>query len=256
MSNDAAGDGGSSYALPAAAVHWARRVRAFVEQELVPYEEHAELHQGRLPDGVAQHHQRLALELGLSRIDVPRRFGGLALPMLTQVAIAERARRGDQRPLLVLSRSAGLDVRSLRRRPDRPLRLADDARRAPRLLRDHRGRGRLRSLRDRHHRHAAMAITTFISGEKWHVTSFNFADTVIVQARLGNGADAGAHSLFFCPTDAPGLRVVRSPAYAHTYNHHHPVIAFDRVRVPLADRIGAEGDGMGNSPRRGSAASA
>ena len=89
-----------------------------------------------------------------------------------------------------------------------------------------------------------MAITTFISGEKWHVTSFNLSDTVIVQARLGNGPNAGAHSLFFCPTDAPGLRVVRSPAYAHTYNHHHPVIAFDRVRVPLADRIGAEGDGM------------
>ena len=76
------------------------------------------------------------------------------------------------------------------------------------------------------------------------MTSYNLADTVIVQARLGNGPNAGAHCLFFCPTDAPGLRVVRSPAYAHTYNHHHPIIAFDRVRVPLADRIGAEGDGM------------
>ena len=50
MSDEAAGDGGSPYALPAAE-HWARRVRAFVVEELVPYEEHAELNQGRLPDG-------------------------------------------------------------------------------------------------------------------------------------------------------------------------------------------------------------
>ena len=57
MSNEAAGDGGSSYALPAAAEHWARRVRAFVVEELVPYEVHAELNQGGLPDGVAQHHR-------------------------------------------------------------------------------------------------------------------------------------------------------------------------------------------------------
>ena len=83
-----------------------------------------------------------------------------------------------------------------------------------------------------------------LSGEKWHVTSFNLADTVIVQARLGNGPNAGAMSLFFCPTQAAGLRIVRSPAYAHTYNHHHPVIAFEHVRVPVTDRIGAEGNGM------------
>ena len=63
--------------------------------------------------------------------------------------------------------------------------------------------------------------------------------------KLGSGPNAGAHCLFFCPTDAPGLRVVRSPAYAHTYDHHHPIIALRPCRVPLADRIGAEGDGMG-----------
>ena len=243
MSNDAAGDGGSSYALPAAAVHWARRVRAFVEQELVPYEEHAELHQGRLPDGVAQHHQRLALELGLSRIDVPRRFGGLALPMLTQVAIAE-VLGGVTNALSWCFPEAQAWMFE-----------AFDAGQIDRYA--------LPMMRGE--RHVCYAITEeeagsdpseiattatcdgdhyLLSGEKWHVTSFNLSDTVIVQARLGNGPNAGAHSLFFCPTDAPGLRVVRSPAYAHTYNHHHPVIAFDRVRVPLADRIGAEGDGM------------
>ena len=160
MSDDAAGDGGSSYALPAAAVHWARRVRAFVEQELVPYEEHAELNQGRLPDGVAQHHQRLALELGLSRIDVPRRFGGLALPMLTQVAIVEQFGRVTNALGWCLRRSAELDVRSLQRRPDRRATSLPMTRgEVPLVLRHHRGRCRLRSRRHRDHRRPRMAIT-------------------------------------------------------------------------------------------------
>jgi alkylation response protein AidB-like acyl-CoA dehydrogenase len=84
-----------------------------------------------------------------------------------------------------------------------------------------------------------------ISGEKWHVTSFNLADTVIVQAKIEGGENDGAHALFFCPADAQGVTVKRSPLYAHTYNHHHPIVVFENVRVPASERIGEEGDGMG-----------
>jgi alkylation response protein AidB-like acyl-CoA dehydrogenase len=37
---------------------------------------------------------------------------------------------------------------------------------------------------------------------------------------------------------------VRTPAYTHTYPYHHPVVAFEDVRVPAGQLIGAEGDGM------------
>jgi acyl-CoA dehydrogenase len=80
-----------------------------------------------------------------------------------------------------------------------------------------------------------------IHGEKWHVTSFNLASTVLVQARLEGD---GGHALFFCPVNAKGLSIKRSPAYAHTYNHHHPILAFDGAEVPIEDRVGAEGEGM------------
>jgi alkylation response protein AidB-like acyl-CoA dehydrogenase len=83
-----------------------------------------------------------------------------------------------------------------------------------------------------------------LNGEKWHVTSANLADTIIVQAKLSSGPNAGHHCLFFTPKDASGIRVVRTPAYSHTYDHHHPIIRFDNVRVPAANRIGQEGDGM------------
>ena len=132
---------------------WARRVRAFVVAELVPYEEHAELNQGRLPDGVAQRHQRLALELGLSRIDVPRRFGGLAFPCSPRSPSPRRSGQVTnalswcfpEAPAWMFDAfDAGQIDRyalPMMRRP------------APHLLRDHRGGGRLRSLRHRHHRH-------------------------------------------------------------------------------------------------------
>ena len=43
---------------------------------------------------------------------------------------------------------------------------------------------------------------------------------------------------------SPGVRVVRTPAYTHTISHHHPIVAFENVRVPVANLVGAEGDGM------------
>jgi alkylation response protein AidB-like acyl-CoA dehydrogenase len=39
--------------------------------------------------------------------------------------------------------------------------------------------------------------------------------------------------------------VVRTPAYTHTISHHHPIVAFEDVRVPAGSLVGAEGDGMG-----------
>jgi alkylation response protein AidB-like acyl-CoA dehydrogenase len=44
--------------------------------------------------------------------------------------------------------------------------------------------------------------------------------------------------------DTPGIRVVRTPAYSHTFAHHHPIVAFEDVRVPASNLIGSEADGM------------
>src|SRR5207247_4990397 len=56
--------------------------------------------------------------------------------------------------------------------------------------------------------------------------------------------NAGAHALFVVDMDTPGLRVVRTPAYSHTLAHHHPILAFEDVRVPTGNLVGNEGDGM------------
>lgn len=89
-----------------------------------------------------------------------------------------------------------------------------------------------------------------LNGVKWHVTSFNTADYCFFQARKIEGTererpapDAG-HLLFLVDLPSPGVSVVRTPAYAHTISHKHPIVAFGDVRVPAANLVGAEGDGM------------
>jgi alkylation response protein AidB-like acyl-CoA dehydrogenase len=83
-----------------------------------------------------------------------------------------------------------------------------------------------------------------LDGVKWHVTSFNHADHVFFQAKLAAGPTAGAHTMFVVDLDTPGIQVVRTPAYSHTIPYHHPVVAFEDVRVPAGQLVGGEGDGM------------
>ena len=233
-----------SFSLPDEAKAWAAKARAFVDAELIPHEVYAEMHEGRLPDGVAERHGRLAVELGFSRMDAPRAHGGLDLPALTQVAIVEQLGRVTNALSWCYPEAQAWMFEAF----------------SPAQIERH-ARAMMRG-----ERHVCYAITEEfagsdpsdiattarrdgdhyrITGEKWHVTSFNRADTVIVQAKIAGGENDGAHALFFCPADAPGLTVKRSPAYTHTFDHHHPILAFDAVRVPVEERIGGEGDGMG-----------
>ncbi|HEV8089081.1 MAG TPA: acyl-CoA dehydrogenase, partial [Actinomycetota bacterium] len=80
--------------------------------------------------------------------------------------------------------------------------------------------------------------------EKMHVTSFNRADHIFFQAKIVGGDHAGEHAMFVVDKDTPGVRLVREPRYTHTYPDTHAIVAFDDVRVPVAQLIGAEGDGM------------
>ena len=234
-----------SFTLPDSARFWQDRVRRFVEAELIPWEVEAELAGGEIPAEVAARHERMALELGLSRIDAPQRHGGLELPLLDQVAIAEQTGRVTNALAWCCGEAQSWMFEACS--PDQIDRF---------ILPLMRGE-----------RHICTAVTEegagsdvddiattarldgdgyVIDGEKWHVTSANLADTVIVQAKIRSGeAEAdGGHALFFVEMPAEGLSTVRSPAYTHSYRHHHPVLRFDGVRVPAANRIGAEGQGM------------
>jgi alkylation response protein AidB-like acyl-CoA dehydrogenase len=76
------------------------------------------------------------------------------------------------------------------------------------------------------------------------VTSYNSAAFAFFQAKLTHGDHAGEHAMFIVDLPTDGVRVVRTPAYTHTINHHHPIVAFEGVRVPATQMVGSEGDGM------------
>jgi alkylation response protein AidB-like acyl-CoA dehydrogenase len=83
-----------------------------------------------------------------------------------------------------------------------------------------------------------------LNGTKMHVTSYNMAAFCFFQAKIAGGPNEGAHAMFFVDKDTSGVRLVREPAYMHTYADTHAIVAFEDVRVPAANLIGQEGDGL------------
>ena len=215
--------------------------RRFVDEELIPWEVHAEMHEGELPPEVAAHHTLRARELGLIAINQPVELGGGGYTVLQQALIQEQTGRVTNALGWVVTTPVGwltpVATPEQMTRYVLPL-IAGDLHECYAITEEEAGSD-------------VDAITTtarrdgdhyVIDGVKWHVTSANLAQVVFVQARL---ADSGEHAMFIVDMDTPGVRHLRTPAYTHTYAHHHWEMAFEGVRVPVANLIGAEGDGMG-----------
>ena len=80
-----------------------------------------------------------------------------------------------------------------------------------------------------------------IDGEKWHVTSGDVADFFELHV-LVDGDPAQA-TVFLVDKDTPGVRLVRTPKYMHTFVFEHPIFAFEGVRVGDDRILGGIGRG-------------
>jgi acyl-CoA dehydrogenase len=219
------------------------RARRFVDDELIPHEVEAEMNGGRLADDVRGKHHRLAIELGLYAMNMPKDLGGGGMTTFQQVLVSEQLGR--------VTNALGWCVHT-------PASWAPEVVTGEQL-----SRWIVPTIRGE--RHECYAITEetagsdvdaiestarrdgeeyVLNGTKWHVTSFNTADYVFFQARISGGRNSGAHAMFFVDKDTPGVRLVREPAYSHTYADTHAIVAFEDVRVPASNRIGDEGDGL------------
>ena len=229
-------------ALDATALEWRERAFRFATDELIPWEVEAELHEGRLPPEVEKRHKKLAVELGFSAMDVPKSQGGLELRIVDQVAVWEQLGRVTNALCWCFSEAHSWMFEACT--PDQVSRyilpLAKGERKECYAITES-GSGSDVAIETTARRTpGGYAIT----GEKWYVTSANLADYFILQARLTDGPHAGSDSLFFIEKDTPGIEVLRSPAFSHTFSAHHPTYRFQDVAVPEANRLGPEGDGM------------
>ena len=83
-----------------------------------------------------------------------------------------------------------------------------------------------------------------IDGVKQFITSGKNGDVAIVMAVTDPGAGKRGISAFIVPTDTPGYRVVALENKLGQHASDTAQVAFESCRVPAANLIGAEGEGL------------
>ena len=216
--------------------------RSFAD-ELIPYEEYAETHDGDLPPEVETAMRKKVLDLGLHSTNIPKEYGGQGCTMIQQVLVQEQTGRvTNALAWMMHTPPAWLTEVATPEQIENYIRPATRGEKEEAY-----------AITEEFAGSDVDAITStatrdgdeyILNGEKWHVTSFNSSAYVFFQGKLTQGVNAGQHAMFIIDLPNPGVRVVRTPSYSHTINHHHPIVAFENVRVPATSMVGNEGDGM------------
>lgn len=234
-----------SYPLPNSARAWQSKVRKFIAEDIQKWEVQAEMNNGELPPEVRAENRRKAKAIGLHALAVPKEYGGQGLSALEQAVIQEELGKSTNGVAWCFDSMPPWLIEACK---------DNDHQMKTWVMPNVRGeRNECYAITEAGAGSDVDAIEAtarregdhyLLNGEKWHVTGANHADYFIFQAKLVGGQHEGAHCLFFVDMNVPGVTLLRTPAYSHTYSSHHPIFKFENVRVPVANRIGEEGGGM------------
>ncbi len=213
------------------------RARALAE-EIMVHEVACEEGNG-LPPEVHREVSERVRHHGLNAINMPAEWGGHGLSVLEQVIVQEQ--------LGALTNA----LWDMVWRPANALRACDDAQRERYLIPGIRGERRdcvAVTERDAGSDPTAIASTAEripgggfrLNGEKWFVTVGDAADYMIV---LANVMPERAPTLFLVDKDTPGVRVLRTPRYMHTFVYEHPEFGFEDVALGADAVLGGVGQG-------------
>lgn len=230
------------YGLSAEDVEIQARARGFID-EVIPYEVEAELNHGELAPEVIAAQRRRVEELGLAGTNIPKALGGKGFTFLQQVLVQEQGGRATNALGWVVHTPA-LWFTTVATPTQLERWLAPSVRGETRecyAITEEGAGSDVDAIESTARRDGDSYV---LNGVKWHVTSYNDSQYVFFQAKLTEGDHAGEHAMFVVDLPHPGIRVVRTPEYTHTFSHHHPIVAFEEVRVPLDQLVGAEGGGL------------
>jgi acyl-CoA dehydrogenase len=224
--------------LSASDVELQRAARSFTEEHLFPHELQCEESNG-LPAETIAAIKRAAVEYKLNAINHSIADGGRELNLLQQVLIQEE-----------LGKATGA-LWDVVWRPSIPLKWCTDAQKDEYLRPACRGERRdCYAITEEGAGSDASGILTravrdgddyVINGEKWYVTVGDVADFILVHAHVDG--DPGKPTIFIVDKDQPGVEVVRTPRYMHTFVFEHPIFGFRDVRVPADKVLGEVGQG-------------
>ena len=213
--------------------------------ELIPLEVQVELAGGELAEDLETAHKKRAIELGIYAANLPKEVGGTGATSLQQVLIQEQVGRvTNALAWVVATPPSWLPSVATQDQLERYVLPAARGERDECYAITEEGAGSdvdaIVATAER------VGDDYLLNGVKWHVTSYNCASYAFFQGKRVGGDHAGEHAMFLVDLPSPGVRVVRTPAYMHTLGkaHQHPIVAFEDVRVPAAQLVGAEGDGM------------
>jgi alkylation response protein AidB-like acyl-CoA dehydrogenase len=214
------------------------RAREFTEQVLIPLEDECEEHDGLTPESHARAKQAV-LDAGFNAINHAQEDGGQGLDAFQVMLVEEQWGRATGalwdlpwRPSIPLARG----TEEQKERYLRPAALGE-RRDAYAITEEHAGSD------------PSMVRTAarldgdawILDGEKWHVTSGDVADFLLVHAHVDG--DPTKPTVFLVDKDRPGVRVVRTPRYTHTFVFEHPIFAFEGVRLSGDSVLGEVGQG-------------
>jgi acyl-CoA dehydrogenase len=223
--------------LPAEIQELKARARRFVDERLVPLEIATDLAGGRLADATRRELHAGMLAAGLNGMTMPRELGGQGLSNTAQVAAWEELGRASNGLWAVVFAPAVCMKHASAAQVERYVRPGCRGERRAAYAITEAGAGsdpsRLETRAEPH------GEGWRISGEKWHVTSFNVADYLVVQADTERGI-----TLFLVEKDAPGVELIDTPAYMHNYIIEHPRIRLREVLVPAGSVLGELGAGL------------
>ena len=215
------------------------RARAFTDEVLAPLEDECEERGGLSPESHARAKGEI-LARGWNAINQAVEDGGQGHDVFRQMLIEEQWGRATGalwdlpwRPAIPLARATEEQKERYLRpacrgeRRDAYAITEEDAGSDPTMV-------RTTAVRD--------GDGWVLNGEKWHVTSADVADFLLVHAHVEG--DPAKATIFLVDADQPGVRVVRTPAYMHTFVFEHPILAFEDVRVGDGQVLGDVGQGF------------
>ena len=215
------------------------RARAFSDDVLLPLELECEEHDGLSPESHATA-KRAVLDAGFNAINHATEDGGQGLDLFQQILVEEEWGRAS---------GALWDIPW---RPSVPLAVGTEEQRERYLRPACRGERRdaYAVTEERAGSDPTMVETTarhdgsewVIDGEKWHVTAGDVADFFLVHAHVDG--DASKPTVFLVDKNLPGVELVRTPKYMHTFVFEHPIFAFRGVRVDEDSVLGEVGQGF------------